>query len=76
MITLDNIYLNKFILIAITFKENLPPKMDHKRLDQALSKYGTILHVSLPRFKNNKELKGFGFIEFKTVDGARRALKV
>ena len=50
--------------------------MDHKRLERALSKYGTIMHISLPRFKNNKEFKGFGFVEFKTVEDANAALKV
>ncbi|KAL5261754.1 hypothetical protein ACHWQZ_G007455 [Mnemiopsis leidyi] len=55
--------------------ENLPQKMDHKRLEQALSKYGTITHISLPRFKNNKEFKGFGFIEFEKVEEAEKALE-
>ena len=50
--------------------------MDHKRLEQALGKYGTIVHISLPRFRNNKEFKGFGFVEFKSVEEAQKALQV
>ena len=60
----------------VNIQENLPQKMDHKRLEQALSKYGTITHISLPRFKNNKEFKGFGFIEFQKVEEAEKALQV
>eukprot|EP00116_Pleurobrachia_bachei_P003203 sb/3463465/ len=55
--------------------ENLPTKMDHKRLEQALRKYGQAMKISLPRFKNNKELKGFAFVEFRTVQEATAALK-
>ena len=50
--------------------------MDHKRLEQALKKYGQAMKISLPRFKNNKELKGFAFVEFRTVQEANAALKV
>ena len=50
--------------------------MDHARLERALAKYGGISHISLPRFKINKEFKGFGFIEFNTVEEAMKALKV
>ena len=55
--------------------ENIPPKFDHKRLEQVLSKYGTIMHISLPRYHNNREFKGFGFIEFKTEEQTQAALK-
>ena len=57
-------------------QENLPTKMDQKRLEQALRKYGQTAKISLPRFRNNKEPKGFAFVEFKTVQEANAALKV
>ena len=63
-------------MVTLTIQENLPVKMDHKRLEQALSEYGTIMHISLPRFKNNNEFKGFGFIEFQKVEEAEKALQV
>ena len=80
---MDNLWyrVNQLVSYELVFQfifiqENLPQKMDHKRLEQALSKYGTIAHISLPRFKNNKEFKGFGFIEFEKVEEAEKALEV
>ncbi|CAH0518211.1 unnamed protein product [Peronospora belbahrii] len=37
---------------------------DHDSLRQVFSQFGKVNLVSLPRFQQNKKLKGFGFIEF------------
>ena len=64
------------LMVTLTIQENLPVKMDRKRLEQALSEYETTMHISLPRSKNNNEFKGFGFIEFQKVEEAEKALQV
>lgn len=56
--------------------ENLPPRLEHKKLEHVLStKFGPISHISLPRFKKNREFKGFGFVEFENCKDAEKALK-
>ena len=35
---------------------------------------GKVTYVSLPRFKESRELKGFGFIEFESLEGAQAAV--
>lgn len=47
--------------------EKYPPDSDHDTLRKLFSKYGKVVHVSLPRNPNTREFKGFAFIEFSTV---------
>ena len=37
---------------------------------------GKVAYVSLPKFRTTGDLKGFGFVEFETVEGAKMACEV
>lgn len=58
------------------YVQNLPPDMDHEMLSTLFSQYGQVVYVSVPKFKNNKKIKGFAFIEFDTPESANKCLKV
>lgn len=57
------------------YVQNLPPDMDHETLSSIFSKFSPVVYVSVPRFKNNKKIKGFAFVEFATPEGAKKCLK-
>ncbi|XP_012532487.2 la-related protein 7 [Monomorium pharaonis] len=57
------------------YVQNLPPEADHDWLISAFSKYGTVDYVSIPRYKSNKKIKGFAFVEFDTPSHAQECLK-
>ena len=49
------------------YVENLPLDADHDYVRNNFSSYGTVLYVSLPKFKSGKS-KGFAFVEFDSPD--------
>ncbi|OAD53835.1 La-related protein 7 [Eufriesea mexicana] len=57
------------------YAQNLPPDSDHETLSSIFSQYGPVVYVSIPRFKNNKKIKGFAFVEFDTPESAKKCLK-
>ncbi|XP_011159639.2 la-related protein 7 [Solenopsis invicta] len=57
------------------YVQNLPPDADHEWLISVFSKYGTVDYVSIPRYKNNRKIKGFAFVEFDTPNHAQECLK-
>ncbi|KOC60892.1 La-related protein 7 [Habropoda laboriosa] len=57
------------------YVQNLPPDTDHETLSSIFSEYSQVVYISIPRFQNNKKLKGFGFVEFATPEGAKKCLK-
>ncbi|EZA52284.1 La-related protein [Ooceraea biroi] len=57
------------------YVQNLPPDADHDWLTSIFSKYGPVVYVSIPRYKSNKKIKGFAFIEFDTPNGVKECLK-
>lgn len=57
------------------YVQNLPPDADHETLSSIFSQYGQVVYVSIPRFKNNKKIKGFAFVEFDTTESAKKCLK-
>jgi len=58
------------------YVQNLPPDADHDWLISIFSKYGPVVYVSIPRYKSNKKIKGFAFIEFDTPNGVKECIKV
>ena len=58
------------------YVQNLPPDADHETLSSVFSQYGQVVYVSIPRFKINRKIKGFAFVEFDTVENAKKCLKV
>lgn len=49
----------------MVYVENLPSNISHDVLADIFNKNGRILHISLPRHKESKLVKGFAFIEFE-----------
>lgn len=58
------------------YVQNLPSDADHDWLISIFSKYGPVAYVSIPRYKSNRKIKGFAFIEFDTPTSADKCLKV
>lgn len=58
------------------YVQNLPPDADHDWLIFIFSKFGSVEYVSIPRYKSNKKIKGFAFIEFDTPNSAHECIKV
>uniref|UniRef100_A0A6V7L5J3 La-related protein 7 n=1 Tax=Bracon brevicornis TaxID=1563983 RepID=A0A6V7L5J3_9HYME len=57
------------------YVQGLPPDADHDWLKEIFSIYGSVAYVSIPRYRTNKKIKGFAFIEFDTVESAQECLK-
>lgn len=58
------------------YVQNLPPDSDHDWLISIFSKYGSVEYVSIPRYRNNKKIKGFAFVEFDKPSSAQECIKV
>lgn len=56
------------------YVENIKADANHEWLTQVFSEFGTVVYVSIPKYKQNKENKGFAFVEFDTEEEARTAL--
>lgn len=61
---------------SITCQESLPNDVDHEWVKKLFSSCGKVVYVSLPRYPSTGDLKGFGFVEFETIEGAEAACKV
>lgn len=57
------------------YVQGLPSDADHDWLISIFSQYGSVAYVSIPRYKRNKKLKGFAFVEFDSIEGAEKCLK-
>ena len=49
---------------------------NHEWVKRLFSACGRVSYVSLPKFQTTGDLKGFGFVEFETEDGAKMACEV
>ncbi|KAJ7373104.1 La- protein 7 [Desmophyllum pertusum] len=56
--------------------EKLPPYADHDWLKGIFSKYGKVVYVSIPRFKQTGDVKGFAFVEFESAKAAQEAVEM
>ncbi|XP_076162591.1 la related protein 7 [Ptiloglossa arizonensis] len=57
------------------YVQNLPPDADHETLSSIFSQYGPVVYVSLPRYKHNRKIKGFAFVEFDTPESIKKCFK-
>lgn len=57
------------------YVQNLPSDTDHETLITVFSQYGKVAYVSVPRYKSNKKIKGFAFVEFETPEEVERCLE-
>ncbi|XP_060075316.1 la-related protein 7-like isoform X2 [Ylistrum balloti] len=55
------------------YVECLPHHVDHTWVKRIFSACGEVLYVSIPRYKTTGDSKGFAFVEFDTVEAAKKA---
>ncbi|XP_021355255.1 la-related protein 7-like, partial [Mizuhopecten yessoensis] len=55
------------------YVECLPHHVDHMWVRRMFSTCGEVLYVSIPRYKTTGDPKGFAFVEFDTVEAAKKA---
>ena len=56
---------------SMVYLEKFPIEVGHQQLAEIFSRAGKVRHVSLPKFKNSGEHKGFAFIEFDSAEKAQ-----
>ncbi|KAM8940441.1 la-related protein 7 isoform 1-T1 [Pelodytes ibericus] len=58
------------------YAELLPKNVNHGWIERVFGKCGTVVYVSIPRYKSTGDPKGFAFIEFETQEQAAKAIEV
>ncbi|XP_040184930.1 la-related protein 7 isoform X1 [Rana temporaria] len=57
------------------YAELLPKNVTHSWIDRVFGKCGTVVYISVPRYKSTGDTKGFAFIEFETQAQAAKAIE-
>lgn len=57
------------------YVEGIKPDATHEWLSSVFAKFGKVAYVSLPRYKHNKIIKGFAFVEFEKESEADAVLE-
>jgi RNA recognition motif-containing protein len=57
------------------YVQNLPSNITHDEIYTIFEKCGKISHVSIPKFQNTKQAKGFCFITFNKRESVEESLK-
>lgn len=57
-------------------QELLPKNVTHGWIERVFGKCGSVVYISIPRFKSTGDPKGFAFIEFETQSQAAKAIEV
>ncbi|XP_062372711.1 la-related protein 7 isoform X2 [Sardina pilchardus] len=58
------------------YVELLPKDVTHSWIERVFSHCGSIVYISIPRYKSTGQPKGFAFVEFETVEQALKAIEV
>lgn len=58
------------------YVECLPNGIDREWLRSLFSSCGSVVYISLPRFKSTNDIKGFAFVEFESTDAASKACEL
>ncbi|KAL2078969.1 hypothetical protein ACEWY4_024713 [Coilia grayii] len=58
------------------YVELLPKAVTHAWVERVFSQCGTILYISIPRYKSTGQSKRFAFVEFETVEQAQKAIEL
>jgi len=57
------------------YVENVPNDVTHDVLYKLFTRYGKVLHISIPKYSETKKSKGFVFIIFDSEENAEKAKK-
>ncbi|XP_064199582.1 la-related protein 7 isoform X2 [Anguilla rostrata] len=58
------------------YVELLPKNVTHSWIERVFGKCGTVVYISVPRYKSTGQPKGFAFIEFETEEHAQKATEM
>ncbi|XP_035281992.1 la-related protein 7 isoform X2 [Anguilla anguilla] len=58
------------------YVELLPKNVTHSWIERVFGKWGTVVYISVPRYKSTGQPKGFAFIEFETEEQAQKATEM
>lgn len=58
------------------YVELLPKDVTHGWIERVFGHCGTIVYVSIPRFKSTAHPKGFAFVEYETAEQAQKAIEM
>ncbi|XP_056420961.1 la-related protein 7 isoform X2 [Hyla sarda] len=58
------------------YAELLPKNVTHGWIERVFGKCGTVVYISIPRYKSTGDTKGFAFIEFETQEQAAKAIEL
>jgi RNA recognition motif-containing protein len=58
------------------FVGGLPYSLDEPALTRVFERFGAIIHCKIVRDRDTQRSRGFGFVEFETVDDAQEAMTV
>ncbi|CAF96679.1 unnamed protein product, partial [Tetraodon nigroviridis] len=61
--------------VFIRPQELLPKDVTHGWIERVFSQCGTVVYVSVPRYKSSGDSKGFAFVEFEKAEEAREAIQ-
>ncbi|CAH2108064.1 unnamed protein product [Euphydryas editha] len=56
------------------YVESIPVTASREWLERVFSDYGKVAYISLPKFKNSQNIKGFAFIEFSSPQDAQKCM--
>ncbi|KAM5192696.1 la-related protein 7 isoform 2-T2 [Mantella aurantiaca] len=57
------------------YAELLPKNVTHSWIERVFGKCGSVVYISIPRYKSTGDPKGFAFIEFETQSQAAKAIE-
>ena len=66
---------NEAVENCTIYVENIPPDVNHDWIEKIFQEFGPVAYISLPKFKRNRQPKGFAFVEFEEQEGAQRCLE-
>ena len=75
IVSTDKIKLS-FDATTMVYVYNLPSHVDEDVLQKAMSIFGSVKHVRLPRDRETKDLRGFSFVEFCENESALKAVAI
>ncbi|KAG9480234.1 hypothetical protein GDO78_011973 [Eleutherodactylus coqui] len=58
------------------YAELLPKNVSHSWIERVFGKCGSVVYISIPRYKTTGDTKGFAFIEFETQEQAAKAIEL
>lgn len=57
------------------YVEQLKSDATHEWVQEVFSEFGSVVYVSIPKYRKKGVIKGFAFVEFDTEEGANAALQ-